>query len=1032
MAKGNPLNRLIKKAMAVLVVASGLSGADMCYDPPQRTGLCLGLLGLNCTETTPIRNLSGLPLSNVTVVKAYQGLELDVLAAIGIDGAAKTVNADGDEAEFDNTLNDLLWLNGLLDLNLFNKGVVYRTGNYAPSNPSSADDQHTIYTRTLLSVDLSSIRYLATYSKGGMLHHARLYPCGTKLVSILPQSKSVVERDRGTNTPVYFTVSLSESPTRGSVSVNYTITPGTATQGSDYNATSYSGTLTFDKNTNTLTQSIVASVIGDDINESNETFSAGLTTLTQVFNENFTIDESFKNSAVTIVDDDNVSGGITPIVYLPGVVDTVDTYQTALSPPFYQRVLKTKIAGKPGMTLDAVYLGADMLADFVYNAADMPVLMYLYNPSTDTITRLYEQANPTEPLAAVITEGTIKGTTPLFTMPAAAKKEDYILMKYLDYEALYLGGGPNCLLHSSTGANAVPGMPSCVASDIQYLDAFHQEAYDRCKESHGEPCNPAHHGRSGGGDPNYPGYDPAYDHKYGCYECTIGATGLIRSVDNFAIRPEKFDITSTHYDWANILRAGEDYNTTIKAYTYGTTTPTPDYNQTRSNLTLNQTLYYQDGTTAGAVPMLGTLSWRGSDFNMTNGISLNPATGTNEAAGVTFDEVGKVGVNLVDMDWAAVDLNNPNDTTPADCSAAGAYICGDRNVTFVPHHFDFHDLNITNNNGNPGTFTYIADEVEQMGGRIQTRMRALNKDGNETRNFAAYPLWENSVTVTPAVFKSAYVHPDANETIINDLAIGFADGNKTITWDETNTSQMLRFNFQRDLNTPAVAFDVNGTELNITIHSVYMDADTWPGVVHTATITGDRNATADGNATFVYGRLIPRDIRVFGDTIHAVASAWYEVFNKPSLGAVALPPSRNETGWFVNILHDDLSDGDGMVTQLQTAGAPSVTHSPPVSAGSVQGVESYDFGPLAIGGYKAHIDTDQWLWYGTNALVYTDPATGNTAADCLHHPCFNITVVPAIGATGSAKEGSEGTKGSKKSDGDGAWKSRKDYAPAVR
>ncbi len=491
-------------------------------------------------------------------------------------------------------------------------------------------------------------------------------------------------------------------------------------------------------------------------------------------------------------------------------------------------------------------------------------------------------------------------------------------------------------------------------------------------------------------------------------------------------------MTSVHYDWAHLLRAGEDYNTTIKAYTYGTTTPTPDYNQSRSNLTLNQTLYYQDGTTAGIVPMEGTLAWGESDFNISDGISLDPSTGTNEIAGITFDEVGRVQIGLSDMEWAAVDLNNPEDTTPANCS--GAYICGDRNVTFIPHHFDFADLNITNNNGDPGTFTYIADEVGEMAARIQTTMRALNKDGNATRNFAAFPLWENSVIVTPAVAKSTYLHLDANETIIDNALIGFADGNKTILWDETNTSQQLRFNFDREVRLPAAAFDVNGSDLNITIASVYLDSVTRPGEVHTATVSGDRNETADGSATFVYGRLIPRDIRVFGATMPVIASGWYEVFNATVLGGTALPASRNETGWFVNAVHDDLTDGDAMVTQLQDGTAPSAAMVPAISGASASGMESFDFTPygLGLGSYKAHVDTAPWLWHGVNALEYVDPLTGNTAADCLHHPCFNLTIVPGVGATGSAKSESEGTKGSKKTESGGPWKSRKDYAPAVR
>jgi hypothetical protein len=95
-------------------------------------------------------------------------------------------------------------------------------------------------------------------------------------------------------------------------------------------------------------------------------------------------------------------------------------------------------------------------------------------------------------------------------------------------------------------------------------------------------------------------------------------------------------------------------------------------------------------------------------------------------------------------------------------------------------------------------------------------------------------------------------------------------------------------------------------------------------------------------------------------------------------------------------------------------------------------MEDYAFGTsYSLGGYKAHINTDPWLWYGANALTYHDP--DGTHLDCQTHPCFNISIVPPIGATGSAKSTNETTKGSKKSsEGSGGWKSTSDYAPAIR
>lgn len=571
------------------------------------------------------------------------------------------------------------------------------------------------------------------------------------------------------------------------------------------------------------------------------------------------------------------------------------------------------------------------------------------------------------------------------------------------------------------------------------------------------PCDSnAYNGNCGGKKVGVTISPLQYNIDLGCAACLADAfQNEPCSDDNFAIRPEKFEITSTHYDWANILRSAEDYNTTIKAYKYNTTVLAPDYNQTRANLTLNKTLFFKnDATVIAGNAMVGTLAWNESDFNMSNGISLNSATGTNEAAGITFDDVGKVRIELRDMNWADVDLsdvNNLGDPTPSDCTETGGYICGDRNVTFIPHHFDFADLNITNNNGNPGSFTYIANEFTQMGGRIHTKMRALNKDGNVTKNFAIYPRWENSVTVTPVVqvpatkyrFPSTNVADtvtDANETIINNLAIGFAtdgddNGTKTVAWDETNTSQYLRFNFPREHNpaTLPLPFDVNGSELNITIASLYTDPET----AHTANIRGDRNETADANATFVYGRIIPRDVRVFGN-VAFTANAWYEVYMKGQIGGTTLVPSRNGTGWFINGMHDDdaTKDGDGTITVINPAlpgNATPIANAMPLPPNT--GTETYNFAAIGDANIPysgiGHIETDPWLWYGPNAQPYADPVAGATAADCLTHPCFNINVVPAIQRAGSATTGDlKDDKANKASQAPGTI--QYDYSPSVR
>lgn len=353
------------------------------------------------------------------------------------------------------------------------------------------------------------------------------------------------------------------------------------------------------------------------------------------------------------------------------------------------------------------------------------------------------------------------------------------------------------------------------------------------------------------------------------FEYCEGASGMLQSTyvgcalplkisysrDAFAIRPERLVLSkTTNLDvYPNLFRSGEDYNMTINGYNYSNTTiPTPDYNVTNANtvFTVATKMYdkYNIERNAATTPsMTGTASFGASNFNMSNGVSIRSGAIGNEVAGLSFNNVGKVNLSVEDRLWSAVD----NDDTPMNCNSDGTYICGELNATFIPHHFTFSTLGLSNNNGNPGTFTYIANEVDQMAGRIYTTMTAKNKVDGDTTNFASFPLWENNVTVIPVVTKSTYLYPDANETNITNLPIGFTAGVKTIVWNETNTSQDLRFNFKRDINHPANPFDVNGADLNITMTSHYADG------LKSADINGSRLGTADANATFYYARARP-------------------------------------------------------------------------------------------------------------------------------------------------------------------------------
>ncbi|MFY9142437.1 DUF11 domain-containing protein [Sulfuricurvum sp.] len=384
----------------------------------------------------------------------------------------------------------------------------------------------------------------------------------------------------------------------------------------------------------------------------------------------------------------------------------------------------------------------------------------------------------------------------------------------------------------------------------------------------------------------------------------------------------------------------------------------------------------------------------------------------------------------------------------------------DYSLIFHPYKFDMSSINFGVGTLPKGIiaggkdFAYMSDmsrdDSMNMSVRATGNINASGYNGTVLTNFVTdcyardldfFLTSDNNLTLTNTSYQIRFMDfnstneliYDSNATNINTSKLTMPllqIGNGNYKKDTAGSlSTISRFNYDRNVTQTLNPITARFAQLDINCTApaeCTMQADL------TAAHKAIGNRAMDFNVTYAYGRIIPRDVRVFGTTVDAIASAWYEVYNTPVLAETALPPSRNTPQWYINTLQDDLIYGDGIVTQMQTAGAASVALVPSVSGGSVAGVETYNFGPHAIGSYKAHIDTDPWLWYGVNALDYVDPVTGNTATACLTHPCFNINVVPNIGRAGSSTgvnlQSDKANKGTTPS----GTKVIYDYTPATR
>ena len=658
------------------------------------------------------------------------------------------------------------------------------------------------------------------------------------------------------------------------------------------------------------------------------------------------------------------------------------------------KYIQTMVAATQTRTVEGLYLNDDGIS--IPYTPDNPDFNFIISPilANDNCNGGFEtiyEPGTNQP-AFIIVPPNAYSATGAITVPSTLRKSARMHLVAIDPESLSVEG-QNCILSSSANGNFA-GVPSCANSEVQYSDAFGQDAWDRCGISSGRPCDSNNHGVANVSDPSYnAATDSIYVNDYGCYLCTFNVQPTC-TTDNFAIRADKFDMEMSHADAPNLLRAGEEYGVSLTARdalgNIQTDYTVIDHNF-KSDLGTGSTRYFKDRTkdTSGLLQGTTDLNTTGIAY-MVEGLSSlstsNPG-GAQEIVDVTYDDVGLINLEVYDQEWAAID----NDDTPMDCnSSEHTFICGDKNVTFIPHHFGFAELNITNHAGPDSNFTYIADNRgmpsttpparSPMAARVQTQIRALTKNDTITQNFKAddalYPYseidetarkyYENPVNVSfvvtvPTAGTNQYLYPDANEsntTTVYDPNlynyIGFGrvgidsqgSGTRDILWNESNFP--LDFNFRRDINEPANPFDVNGTYLkSIKIISHYVDPD---DTTKTADIKGSRLSedstcplgedgcvedNADSNATFYYGRARPSQYfydDVTDDSVNTpIAIDVYcdLTFAECSeKGIDTFNAQTNEIDWWLSLDHlENNTRHDGNVTLTVGAVTPAGTAS---------------------------------------------------------------------------------------------------------
>ncbi len=449
-----------------------------------------------------------------------------------------------------------------------------------------------------------------------------------------------------------------------------------------------------------------------------------------------------------------------------------------------------------------------------------------------------------------------------------------------------------------------------------------------------------------------------------CIACVFGSgvAGSSCSRDAFAIRPEKFVLNPPSDEDIELLDAGKDYNLSLIATLYNSTSQTSGYTITSANnvLETNQTLYDASHTQNSA--MQGTLTFASNNFDITNGQALNNV-------GINFDDVGLVNIRIVDKTWAQVDIDN-SDTT-ADCSENGAYVCGDINATFIPHHFTFQ--NVTLHNAHDGVFTYFSNDLNESV-RFNFSILAKNKEGNTTKNFSN-GLYEHPIDINFTVSKTVDGNNANKQEFISLGNIGFNNGTTSIAWNDTNTTKLIMFNYPRTSTTTLNPVDINGsTDVTINAISTYNSSS---GT--TKSVQGTSNASA--KVTFLYGRAHAQRQKFTSSGTGSVtgnARLFYEVYcNGSGCDKTLLPDGNNakmldDPRWFVNTQHNPAQDGN--ITNITQKGTSVLTFGTTSStSGETQIPITYD-GSRGYP-YKATIQytPSSWLLYNKyNAAATQD------------------------------------------------------------
>jgi len=430
------------------------------------------------------------------------------------------------------------------------------------------------------------------------------------------------------------------------------------------------------------------------------------------------------------------------------------------------------------------------------------------------------------------------------------------------------------------------------------------------------------------------------------------------SSDAFAIRPDKFIILNIPTQ----IKAGEDFNLTVKATQFNSNSPALNYNEIlKINNTSSPTLEYNE-TKNGC--LTGTLSSNPSNIRFING----SVTGV-----FNYNEVGDINLTIKEIngsEFAAIDKNdtswNIRQIKPVNIT-----------LNIIPHHFDLVSTNYQNYKGK--NFTYISKDLD-MHSTLSLSIKAETSNNIVTKNYNKNCYAKNiDINITHSIpnndLNLIYEINGTEYNISNNQNI--IANNITKNYFNNGVANIpVYINFERKPNNPENEF--NFTIINIKVKDVN---------------DVEGNLTLNQNANFRYGFLKVKNLITY-DTkdINTTFKYYYYTSN----------------GWIINNDHNSSDFGDINKSKIIKPNDIYININQKNGKNINEGKESVNISTTHALPYSAkiHLAIPSWLWYHPLAKPYKDPSNSNE--DCLTHPCIKVTFLKS--GSGWAGVGRENSK----------------------